>query len=123
MNEYDLKFVHIWAVIINSDGTEGRGPNVIYCYCDSKQDADIISYGKDVMGSRGKVEKVLALNSKNSKYYSLNQRIGTNSIAPITLRRPTSEEIQSKEDILFKSIRNKLTPDELRIVNSYGELV
>tara|TARA_Y100000817_G_scaffold260550_1_gene214760 strand:+ start:1489 stop:1827 length:339 start_codon:yes stop_codon:yes gene_type:complete len=50
--------VPVWAVMINTDTTEGRGTNYAIAYFWSRYKALEYAKGKDTMGSDGKVKEV-----------------------------------------------------------------
>ena len=48
-----------WAVIVNSDLTEGRGRNFVKHICEIKATARRLAHKADVQGSNGLVERLL----------------------------------------------------------------
>ena len=110
----------LYAVVINSDGTEGKGHSIIYCYCKTYEDADIISYGKDVMGSKGKVWEVAALVNKVGSYYSLQQEIKCTTLRAINIKIPTCDEIATANkrntNNRMAEIKGKLSIEEINFL-------
>lgn len=103
----------LYAVIINSDQEEGRGESIIYCYCATKEEALIISYGKDTMGSKGKIKEVKVLIDKKGSYYN-------KEFKEITIRYAT--ELEKRQALNYKKknkmidIKRKLTIEEINFL-------
>jgi hypothetical protein len=63
-----LEIVTIWECVINSDGTEGRGHDVVIARFFTETAAKSYVKGKDVMGSDGNVYWAEALRDDGGNY-------------------------------------------------------
>lgn len=109
-----MEIIDAYAIIVNSDETEGRGVDVIYGYCKTRAEADIISLGKDVMGTKGGVIKVKILHSDHDEYISFATPLKTlkagklEYIKFLELSETEKQKIQNSENKV-KKLKNKLT--------------
>lgn len=80
----------VWAVISNTDKTEGRGRQYIICLCDMYATALRKSHKAGVQGMDADVISVELLRHKNTWY------------GPVTIEEPTSEDIKHQHSIDIK---------------------
>lgn len=74
-----------WAVIVNADLTEGRGPNVISHLCEKMTTAIRLAKGASVQGCNGGIEEVDLLEHNGMLY------------GPVRLVQPTAEDDREQE--------------------------
>lgn len=96
-----------WAVIVNTDLTEGRGSAYVKHICDIEATAVRLAKGADVQGSNGQVSPV-TLEKKNSTWFG-----------PVRTEKPTDPDkkyqlvIDAKRDAEIKARSLGLTDEDL----------
>ena len=87
-----------WAVVVNADGTEGRGPMIVPCVCKVEATADRLAEGKSTQGSNGDVVKV-ELYRANFPDGEVQHMGAICDYGPIRLVGPTAEDLQVQEKL------------------------
>lgn len=96
-----------WAVIVNTDLTEGRGSVYVKHICDLEATAVRLAKGADVQGSDGRVSRI-TLEKKNATW-----------LGPVNTKKPTDQDkkyqlvIDAKRDAENKARSLGLTDDDL----------
>lgn len=123
VGEFDV--ATLYAVIVNSDNTEGRGSDTLYCYCETYDDANIISYGKDVMGSKGKIQLVAVLIDEDGMYFTLN-KLNTH-LSSIEITKPSEDELHKAKEKSCQNqmhnIKHKLSIQEINFLKQNKHLI
>jgi hypothetical protein len=114
-----------WAVVVNADGTEGRGPMVVPHVCEVKMTAIRMAKGKSTQGADGDVIEVGLYRAKfphgEEPYMSAIRDYG-----PIRLVSPTKEDdaAQKKLDARHaaeaKARAAGLTAEDIAALRSTG---
>lgn len=82
---FEFKYLHdVWMVERNSDGTEGRGQQLVKALCEKEATARRLANGCDVQGSDGHVTRVPIFQLKDGPWFNY---------GPVTIVSPTREDI------------------------------
>jgi hypothetical protein len=79
-----------WAVLVNSDLTEGRGNNILKHLCEKRSTAIRLAKGADVQGSDGEIEEVPI-------YLFQTRRTQLRLYGPVNLVPPTTVDLQNQK--------------------------
>jgi hypothetical protein len=97
------EIVTVYAVVVNSDGTEGRGRDYDKAYFYNKNDAITFSKGKDVMGSDGKVQNRLVVCVSHGRF-SLFHEV------------EVKDRVPTERDKALVKLKNAMSEKELEIL-------
>lgn len=96
----NVEIITLYAIVSNSDITEGKGRRVVVGYARTGEEGAALAAGKGVMGSDAAVEGVQAVQLPDGEVRLLGKRV---------------DQDWSREAALAAA-RAKLTPEELKLL-------
>lgn len=116
MSKMEATTKDVWAVWVNTDKTEGRGANVVMCFCELEATARRMAHKANVQGSNGYVRR--------QTLYQLNSH---EWLGPVHIQTATREDvaqekqIQRKRQALARARELGLTEGEITALAEKGE--